>query len=161
MKRLLLANFRLIPLFQRVRKTLDEEQNRPDCTTRAVVSYLNEQVIGLFQLRHTTLLDLGLLNGRFVLRLGERKIDTDEMKRLDDEFRSKLEKRSRLDQIYSKKVSQTLTTEHNEKIEGIDTARHVDPTPRFDTLSQQEFKRPKIDESQDLRVQYNPFWSLI
>lgn len=108
-----------------------------------MVSYLNDQVIGHFQLTNTSLLDMGIASGRFVLRLSERQIDADEMERLDGEFRAKLAKKSRLDEIYAKKQNEQVLNKESDK-------RTIEVEPEKISVPQetpkQEPKKPKIEE---------------
>ena len=67
-------------------------------------SYLNEQIVGLYQIRNTTLKDLGLANGRVVVRFGLRQVETEQMGKMNDQFRQKLEKKTKLNQIFESKI---------------------------------------------------------
>lgn len=108
-----------------------------------MVSYLNDQVIGHFQLTNTSLLDMGIASGRFVLRLSERQIEVNEMERLDGEFRTKLAKKSRLDEIYAKKQNEQVINKESDK-------RTIEVEPEKISVPQeepkQEPKKPKIEE---------------
>lgn len=130
----------------------------PGDEIQPVVSYLSDQVIGHFQLANTSLLDLGLASGRFVIRLGEKRINSDDMRRLDEEFKARLEKKLRLEEIYVKKQSENNQMEEA----GVEILESkpivpIEPTPvvieRGQVESQgdkfrQESKRAKIDDQE-------------
>jgi tether containing UBX domain for GLUT4 len=70
--------------------------------TYPIMAYLNEQVVGLNQLENTTLKDLGLINGRGIIRFGFKNINRDEFDKIQEEFNLKLSKKLKLDQTFQK-----------------------------------------------------------
>jgi tether containing UBX domain for GLUT4 len=70
--------------------------------TYPIMAYLNEQVVGLNQLENTTLKDLGLINGRGIIRFGFKNINRDEYDKIQEEFNLKLSKKLKLDQTFQK-----------------------------------------------------------
>lgn len=152
----------LQPTIEQLNKALDQSQST-QTSTYPVVTYLNDQVVGHFQLKNTTLLDLGLASGRFILRLSERKFEEAEFDKLDVEFRKKLEKKSKLEEIYNKKQ---LESSIQSKIESEtkprlfiepDQVHRTESVPR--TLPEktiyQEPKKPKIEPQYQVQVASN------
>ena len=77
-----------------------EKETFPICV------YLTEQVIGINQLRNTTLKDLGLINGRGIIRFGYKNLKIDEFEKLEQEFNLKLSKKIKLEQTFLKQKDQ-------------------------------------------------------
>lgn len=140
-------------------RTAIQIENRDD-SNQPIVSYLNDQVVGHFQLKNTTLLDLGLASGRFVIKLSEKRIESSEMNRLDAEFRAKMEKKSRLDEIYAKKQSEITNQEQTEPSlgsqrvasnlgSGCEIVQEIRPTEPLDVHEERkhESKRARIDQT--------------
>ena len=87
------------------------EQLALETETYPVFNYLNEQIIGLKQFKQTTLKDLGLINGRVIVRFGYKSIDRETYERSQMEFDQKINKKIKLDQEFIKIV------ETNQKLE--------------------------------------------
>lgn len=83
-----------------------DEQNASNASSYPTVTYLNEQVVGLYQLSNTTLKDLGLTSGRVIVRFSMKRLDKEAVDLLNEEFRQKLEKRAKLDDIFKQKQRQ-------------------------------------------------------
>lgn len=118
-----------------------------------VVTYLSDQVVGHYQMRNTSLLELGLASGRFVVRLSEKRVGADEMERANGEFKAKLEKKSKLDEIYARKQTEAS----QEQVETKNETVSITPTPQVvqqqarsvfeDKSERQEPKRVKIEQT--------------
>jgi tether containing UBX domain for GLUT4 len=67
-------------------------------------SYLNEQIIGLYQIKNTTLKDMGLTHGRVIVRFSFRNIESEPMAKMNEEFRAKIQKNAKLDEIFQSKL---------------------------------------------------------
>lgn len=80
---------------------------------RIVCSFLNEQIIGSYQLENTTLKDLGLLNGRGLIRFEMLKIEKDIFEKKNADFEQKIEKKQKLEAIYQKIKAEELTEQNN------------------------------------------------
>ena len=91
-------------------KSLIDNPNHPCCV------YLNEQVVGLYQMSNTTLKDLGLTNGRGIIRLSYRSIDKDQFESLNNEFKQKLDKKLKLDEQFQIKVKENEENELKSEI---------------------------------------------
>lgn len=81
--------------------TLNSE--KPDNYSFVTCSYLTEQIAGSYQLKHTTLKDMGLLNGRGLIRVGLTKFEKENFEKRNLEFEQKLEKKIKLDKIFQQK----------------------------------------------------------
>lgn len=117
-----------------------------------VVTYLSDQVVGHYQMRNTSLLELGLASGRFVVRLSEKHVGVDEMERANVEFKAKLEKKSKLDEIYARKQNEASQEQVETRVKN-ETAS-IRPTPQVvqqqvfeDRSERQEPKRVKIEQT--------------
>ena len=66
------------------------------------------KVVGINQLRNTTLKDLGLLNGRGIIRFSFKNLKIDEFEKLDQEFNLKLAKKIKLEQTFLKQKEEQI-----------------------------------------------------
>jgi tether containing UBX domain for GLUT4 len=80
-------------------------------------SYLNEQIVGLYQIKNTTLKDMGLTHGRVIVRFSFRQIDGEQIAKMNDDFRAKLQKNAKLDEIFQKQVEEQKREEEERKKE--------------------------------------------
>lgn len=94
-------------------------------------SFMNEQVVGDYQLRNTTLKDMGLLNGRVLIRVDSLKLEKDAFEKRHLDFEQKLEKKLRLDRIYEeKKLEENAQVKKmEEKVEKVVEARNGNNDP--------------------------------
>jgi tether containing UBX domain for GLUT4 len=83
-------------------------------------TYLNEQIIGLFQIKNTTLKDMGLTHGRVIVRFSFRHIESEQMAKMNDEFRAKLQKNAKLNEIFLSKI-QAQREEEEKKAAEVET----------------------------------------
>ena len=65
-------------------------------------------MVGINQLRNTTLKDLGLLNGRGIIRFSFKNLKIDEFEKLDQEFNLKLAKKIKLEQTFLKQKEEQI-----------------------------------------------------
>ncbi len=96
-------------------------------------SFLNEQVVGSYQLKNTTLKDMGLLNGRGLIRLDFVRFDKERFEKKQAEFEMKLEKRARLEKIYEEKKAENL--KNAVKVEKLDIKAEEQPVAADVVLS--------------------------
>lgn len=82
--------------------------------TYMTCTYVNDQICGIYQLRNTTLKDLGLLNGRGLIRFDLLKLEQDQFKKKSADFEQKMEKKVKLDGIYEQKRRQLMAEEEEE-----------------------------------------------
>lgn len=134
-------NENLIELKQALNDNLSQETN-----LYPTISYLNEQITGLKQLKLTFLKDLGLTKGKYILKFLNRKINKDQYDNLMTEFNAKQEKKIKLDEIYRQKQEEkNFTDEKN------NNAAH--PVPVSETkpkLEEHLNKNPKINQTMQL-----------
>lgn len=83
--------------------------------TYMTCTYVNDQICGIYQLRNTTLKDLGLLNGRGLIRFDLVKLEQDQFRKKSADFEQKMEKKVKLDAIYEQKRRQLMAEEEEEK----------------------------------------------
>ena len=112
-------------------------------------SYLNEQVVGLYQLRNTTLKDLGLTGGRFVIRFDFRKMDQDQVDKLNSEFKLKLEKKMKLNEIFENKSKENDQTSPTTSHESTNNTQIEIERQQSATVQEQA---TKVAETQERRV---------
>lgn len=67
------------------------------------ISYLNDQIVGLYQLKNTSLKDLGLTSGRSIIRFHYKQMNKLDYDKINQEFKEKLDKQNRLKEIYENK----------------------------------------------------------
>lgn len=85
--------------------------------TFPVISYLNEQIVGCKQLKHTTLKDLGLTSGRSIIRFHFKSIEREHFDLLNLEFDEKLKSKNKLDEIFErKKVAEQVNMDEDVQI---------------------------------------------
>lgn len=89
-------------------QAIEQGLARTNDDLQIVCSFLNEQIIGTYQLKNTTLKDLGLLNGRGLIRFEMLKIEKDIMEKKTADFEQKIEKRAKLEAIYQKIKAEEL-----------------------------------------------------
>lgn len=122
-------------------KLADETDTYPMCV------YLNEQVVGLRQFKHTTLKDLGLINGRGIIRFGYKTIDKEQFSKLEFEFEQKLSRKIKLEEEFKKKVEEKTSEPESKPAYVVpqmpqqlpETFPVLEPVQR----QQQQQKRPK------------------
>jgi tether containing UBX domain for GLUT4 len=83
--------------------------------TFPICIYLTEQIIGMNQLRNTTLKDLGLLNGRGIIRFSFKNLKMDEFEKLEQEFNLKLCKKIKLEQVFLKQKEEQIRSLNNKQ----------------------------------------------
>ena len=84
-------------------ETLRAALESDNSDTHLTCVFLNEQICGLYQLKNTTLKDMGLLNGRVLIRVDMVRVENEQFKRKNDEFEQKLQKKLKLESIYQAK----------------------------------------------------------
>lgn len=144
--------FELVQTFAQKLTSLNEKLESKDENGFPCVSYLNDEIIGLYQIKNTTLKDLGLTSGRSIVRFSVRKIDTTLLNQLDNEFKAKLEKKQKLDEIFESKRREQELEEARAKsqVESLSEERPK-PAPLAETKPQeqrapkQEEKKPKLE----------------
>ena len=92
---------------------LNEELAR-ETETFPICIYLTEQVIGMNQLRNTTLKDLGLINGRGILRFTYKSMALEEFEKLEQEFDLKLSRKIKLEQTFLKQIEEQIRSNSNQ-----------------------------------------------
>ncbi len=107
--------------------------------------FLNEQIVGNYQLKNTTLKDMGLLNGRGLIRLDFVRLDKEKFDKKMAEFEMKLEKRAKLDKIYEEKKAENAK---NVKVPKPNDEKTVDVSLKAQAVESKEIidiieKRPK------------------
>lgn len=118
------------------------------------INYLNEQVIGIPQLKATSLKDLGLTSGRFILKLLHRKLDKEQYDTLMAEFEAKQVKKTKLEEIFKKKQEQELEySKLNEAKPRVEQPiaepqliKHQQEIALEKSVQKQVSKKPKIEE---------------
>ncbi len=107
-------------------------------------SYLNEQVIGLYQIKNTTLKDLGVTNGRVIVRFNMRKMSKEEIENLNAQFDQKLKKKEKLDQVFESKLKENQETRAQQNsTEVISSVNNTETQPE---------KRPKFNEMKEYDI---------
>lgn len=74
----------------------------------AICSYLNEEIMGEFQLKNTTLKDLGLTGGRAIVRFNYRVVDEEKFTKISEEFKVKLNKKLELEEKFKQKQQEVV-----------------------------------------------------
>ena len=103
--------FEVIEHFSRSADSLLKEATEADLYP--MCAYMNEQVIGLFQFKHTTLKDLGLTNGRGIIRFNHKHMDKENFEKLNEEYRTKIEKKLKLEEAFKLKQQADLGNAKN------------------------------------------------
>ncbi|CAF0772899.1 unnamed protein product [Brachionus calyciflorus] len=125
--------------------------------TYPTITYLTEQIVGIKQLKSTCLVDLGLTNGRFILKFLNRKIEKGKYESLMKEFEAKQAKKLKLEEIYQKKKE--AESEQTNKItenkvhvqeqlkfpEPIKQSEIISEPVKIETVSQAS-KKPRIEQ---------------
>ncbi len=139
--------FELIEFFSKSSDFLKTNPNQPDMYP--VCSYMNEQVIGMYQFKHTTLKDLGLINGRGIIRFNFKSIDKDEFEKLNDEFQSKIEKKLKLEEAF--KIKQHQQKQQQQIEENSFPKNSIEQNSSSQLVSKVSTdsieKKPRLDES--------------
>ncbi|RMZ95066.1 Tether containing UBX domain for GLUT4 [Brachionus plicatilis] len=133
---------RLNPELIDLKKALDENLSQEN-NFYATISYLNEQIIGLKQLKLTFLKDLGLTKGRYILKFLNRKIDQDQFNKLMTEFDARQAKKMKLDEIYKQKQEELKQTSDI-------VPQPVPVTQTTPKVEEHLSKKPKIQETMEI-----------
>jgi hypothetical protein len=110
---------------------------------------MNEQLIGTYQLKNTSLKDLGLTNGRGIIRYGVKQIESEHFEKLNDEFRLKIEKKLKLEESFKvKQQQQQLAAEKSDApLTSRLEASSNPPERSYESYERQVEKRPRVEES--------------
>ena len=109
-----------------------------------ICSYLNDEVIGEYQLKNTQLKELGLTGGRAIVRFSYRLIDDERFVKLNDEFSLKLQKKLDLEE----KFKQSQQQQQQQQDTKIEEAKHTNLESNLKNLEHSEpVKKPKTSSS--------------
>ena len=93
-----------------------------------ICSYLNEEIIGEFQLKNTKLKDLGLTGGRAIIRFSYRSIDKQKFESICEEFQLKLKKKLDLEEKFQEALQkQNQEQESVSQVEIVNEVKIVEP----------------------------------
>lgn len=133
-----------------LKKAMDENLSQ-ETNLYPTISYLNEQIIGLKQLKLTFLKDLGLTKGRYILKFLNRKIDKEQYDNLMAEFDVKQAKKNKLEEIFRQKQEENCKQkQQDEKCYSNDTKNSNSLFPISETKPEIEEnlkKKSKINET--------------
>jgi tether containing UBX domain for GLUT4 len=128
------------------KETFDDKSNY-ELGIFPTISYLNDQIVGLYQLKNTSLKDLGLTGGRSIIRFHYKQINKSDYDKMNQEFKEKLDKQNRLKEIYENKkidVQEIALQKMNEQGEN------------RDKIEKREKSEPPIDVIQaEKKMKYN------
>ncbi len=141
--------YEIIEHFSNVSDTLKNSFKQQNDQVHSVCGYMNEQLIGTYQLKNTSLKDLGLTNGRGIIRYGVKQIESQHFEKLNDEFRLKIEKKLKLEESFKvKQQQQQLATEKSDApLTSRLEASSNPPERSFESYERQVEKRPRVEES--------------
>jgi tether containing UBX domain for GLUT4 len=137
---------------EQVKSSIDQVAQKAS-EKQLICSYLNERVVGEFQLKNTTLKDLGLTSGRGIIRFESKQMSEEQFKQLDDEFRIKLQKKQKLDEIYSKQklLHQQEQMEEAAQIESIKGEQRL-PSVSVEPMEKQENQYENSPKQSEKRI---------
>ena len=132
------------PLVADALKSAADETTSTTCDDNHLVcAYLNEQAVGAYQLKHTTLKDMGLTSGRGLVRFGRRHIDKQQFDKLDAEFRARLARRDKLAQAFEEnKKQQQQQQEQQQRQRADNDAPPPPPPPQIQQKQEEADKEP-------------------
>ena len=104
-----------------------------------ICAYINEQLIGTFQLKNTSLKDIGLTNGRGIIRYSYKQVESDRFAKLDADFRLKMEKKLKLEETFKMKLQSTEKSD-------VAIPKSLDVSEMSEIKVE---KRPRIEEKRD------------
>jgi hypothetical protein len=136
--------YEIIEHFSNVSDTLKNSFKQQNDNIHSVCGYMNEQLIGTYQLKNTSLKDLGLTNGRGIIRYSVKQIENEHFEKLNDEFRLKIEKKLKLEESF--KMKQQLAAEKSDAPLTSKLETSSNP-PAERSYERQVEKRPRVEES--------------
>ena len=105
----------ILRAYQEESEAVKNALSTEEVDTYVTCTYVNDQICGIHQLRNTTLKDLGLLNGRGLIRFDQLKLEQEQFKRKSEEFELKMEKKTKLESIYEQKRQQVLAEQEEDE----------------------------------------------
>lgn len=138
-------------------ETLRAALESDNSDTHLTCVFLNEQICGLYQLKNTTLKDMGLLNGRVLIRVDMVRVENEQFKRKNDEFEQKLQKKLKLESIYqAKRLEEEAEQLKAAQIEANRMQTSVDREPSPEKIEKEETRLGPVKSSQIIDIIERP-----
>ena len=140
----------IIEHFSKVSDSLKNSLEHKQANFHSVCSYMNEQLVGTYQLKNTSLKDLGLTNGRGIIRFNIKHLESENFEKLNAEFGLKMEKKLKLEENFKLKQQTLLEKHDNSSSNNID----VESSKQSDSnYERQVEKRQRIEEKIEVNQQ--------
>lgn len=113
-----------------------------------VCIYINDEIIGEFQIRNTQLKDLGLTGGRVIIRFAYRHFQAEQLEASNSAFQVKLNKKLVLEQTFQEKLRQNRLREERFEADLQAAANNSEVKETSHIFEETKSKRPKIEENE-------------
>ena len=138
--------YEIIEHFSKVSDSLKNSIENQQGNVHPVCGYMNEQLVGIYQLKNTCLKDLGLTNGRGIIRYSIKHLESQQFEKLNADFQLKIEKKLKLEESF--KIKQQLSLEKSDVVQT--KTFEYNSKPSESIHERQVEKRQRIEEKMEI-----------